>query len=335
MMEYPKLLRGLLDGHVLDANEAREFIGAVMDGAVTPVQAAGVLTALAARGERVSEVVGAAQAMRERSLHVEHDLPVVVDVCGTGGDGADTINISTIVAFVVAACDVPVAKHGNRAASSACGSADVLEMCNVPIDLDPQRAASALKRFKFTFMFAARYHPAMKNIAPVRRELGVRTLFNVLGPLTNPARATHQVVGVARESQLELVGDALQALGSQAGAVIHGSGIDEVAGDRPTMVYAFNQERSQRWMLDPAVYGVNVPLCEIQGGSREECRSAFISILEGEKSGRADVIALNAGLALHVSGKAADIGEGLAMAREVLANGKAYAIFDALRSLPA
>ncbi|GAC1392860.1 MAG: anthranilate phosphoribosyltransferase [Vulcanimicrobiaceae bacterium] len=335
MTEYPKLLRALLDGHVLDQDQAREFVGAVMDGALTPVQAAGVLTALAARGEQVSEVVGAAQAMRERSLHVAHTLPVVVDVCGTGGDGAETINISTIAAFVVAACGVPVAKHGNRAASSSCGSADVLEMCEVPIDLAPERAGEILEHLKFTFMFAPRYHPAMKNIAPVRRELGVRTLFNILGPLTNPARATHQVVGVARESHLELVGESLRALGSAAGAVIHGSGIDEVAGDRPTIVYAFNQERSQRWILDPSVYGVNVPLSEIRGGSRDGCRQAFMAILEGEKSGRADVVALNAGLVLHVSGKATDIGEGLEMAREVLANGRAHAVFQSMRSGPA
>lgn len=331
-VEFPRLLRGLLAGGVLSEDEARAFAGNIMDGTLSAVQAGAVLAVIAARGERVSEVVGAARAMRERSLHVEHNLPVVLDVCGTGGDGAETINISTIVAFVVAAAGVPVAKHGNRAASSSCGSADVLEATDIAIDRSPEQAATMLQELGFTFMFAPRYHPAMKNVAPVRSELGVRTLFNVLGPLTNPARATHQVVGVAREEHLELVAEALRRLGSVAGAVIHGSGIDEVVGDRPTIVYAFTQERAQRWVLDPAVYGVSVPTSEIHGGSRESCRQAFLSILEGERSGRSEVVALNAGLALHVSGKCDDIGEGLELARETIAGGKAYALFQKVRS---
>ncbi len=322
----------MLGGAILSEDEAQEFMGAIMDGTVTPVQAGGVLTAMAMRGERVSEVVGAARAMRERSLHVEHDLPVVVDVCGTGGDGANTINVSTIAAFVVAASGVPMAKHGNRAASSSCGSADVLEGAGVAIDVQPDRAARMLRRLNFAFMFAPRYHPAMKNVAPVRRELGVRTLFNILGPLTNPARATHQVVGVARDDHMELVGDALRALGSQAGAVICGAGVDEVVGDKPTMVYAFNQEHAQRWVLDPAVYGINVPMDEIKGGSGEACGGAMMAILQGERSGRADVIALNAGLALHVSGKTHDVGEGLALARDTLSSGKAYKLFQEVRA---
>ena len=321
-----------MDGAVLTEDESREFIGGFMDGSVSQVQAAALLTAIAVRGEAVSEVVGAARAMRERSLHVEHDLPVVADVCGTGGDGAETINISTIAAFVVAAAGVPMAKHGNRAASSSCGSADVLEQSGIAIDVSPESAAAMLQQLGFAFMFAPRYHPAMRSVAPVRRELGVRTLFNVLGPLTNPARATHQVVGVAREEHLELVGDALRALGSVAGAVIHGDGVDEIVGDRPTIVYAFNQERAQRWVLDPAVYGINAPLAEIKGGSGTACASAFLGILQGERSGRADVVALNAGLALHVSGKARDMAEGLDLARETLRSGKAYALLNEVKA---
>jgi anthranilate phosphoribosyltransferase len=331
-MEFAKQLRRVLDGGTLGEDEAREFIGGIMDGEVTAVQAGAMLTAMAMRGENVAEVVGAARAMRERSLQVEHTLPVVADVCGTGGDGAETINISTIAAFVVAAAGVPMAKHGNRAASSSCGSADVLESSGVAIDVPPEQAAKMLERLNFAFLFAPRYHPAMRNVAPVRRELGVRTLFNILGPLTNPARATHQVVGVARDTHLELVGDALQALGSVAGAVIHGAGVDEVVGEGPTVVYAFNQERAQRWVLDPAVYGVNVPLSEIKGGTGEACRSAFLAILEGERSGRADVVALNAGLALHVSGKSRDIAEGMELARETLRGGKAYALWKEVRA---
>ena len=331
-MDVPKLLRGLLDGARLSEDQAREFVGAIMDGKVTAVLAAGVLTAMASRGEDVDEVVGAARAMRERSLHVDHRLPLVLDVCGTGGDGAGTINISTIVAFVVAAAGVPVAKHGNRAASSSCGSADVLENSGIAIDLPPDRASAMLERLNFTFMFAQRYHPAMKYVGPIRRELGVRTIFNVLGPLTNPAAATHQVVGVARDAQLELVGESLRRLGTVAGAVIHGAGIDEVAGDAPTIVYAFNREIGQRWILDPKVYGIDVPRSEIQGETAGACGDAFAAILQGERSGRSDVIALNAGLALHVAGKVADIAEGIDLARATLASGKAHSLYEEVRT---
>lgn len=308
------------------------MIGAIMDGALSPVQAAGLLTAMAARGESIDEVVGAARAMRERSLHVEHGLPLVVDVCGTGGDAAGTINISTIVAFVVAACGVPVAKHGNRAASSACGSADVLEAAQLSIDLGPDRAASMLQSLNFAFLFAPLYHPAMKNVGPVRRDLGVRTIFNVLGPLTNPARATHQVVGVASEPHVDLVGEALRRLDVRAGAVVHGSGVDEVVGDRPTLVYQFDERGARRWRLNPADYGVSVALAELAGGSKEQCVAALDAVLQGERSGRAEVIALNAGLALHVSGKAARLEEGVEMAREALASGRAYETFRSVKA---
>src|SRR5579872_1895587 len=193
MSEFPALLRRLLLGEDLSRDEAATFVGELMDGNYTPAQASALLVALAAKGESVDEIAGAASAMRERSLHVEHGLPMVVDVVGTGGDHANTLNISTMAALVVASGGVPVAKHGNRAASSACGSADVLEAAGFPIEIAPERAAAMLRDCGFTFMFAPRYHPAMRNAAGVRRELGVRTIFNLLGPLTNPARASHAV----------------------------------------------------------------------------------------------------------------------------------------------
>ncbi len=201
-MEYAPLLRRLIAREDLSREEAAAMIGEIMDAAFTPVQAAALLAALASKGEAIAEVTGAAQAMRERALRVHHALPTVVDVVGTGGDGANTINISTLAALTVAAAGVPVAKHGNRAASSACGSADVLEAGGMRIDVGPDVASAMLEQANFAFMFAPRYHPAMKNVAPVRRELGVRTIFNVLGPLTNPAFATHQVVGVARADHI-------------------------------------------------------------------------------------------------------------------------------------
>ena len=326
------MLRRLLAGEGLTQQESAILIGEIMDGGLSPIQAAGLFTALAAKGESVDEIAGAARAMRERSLHVRHDLPVVADIVGTGGDGADTINISTMAALVVAAAGVPVAKHGNRAASSACGSADVLEAAGLELDVPPERAAEALARTGFAFLFAPRYHPAMKYVAPVRRELGVRTIFNILGPLCNPARATHQVVGVARPELLEPVGAVLRELGTQAAAVVHGpGGIDEIGGDGPTQVASFDADGPRRWTLDPAEYGVRASRADIAGGSLEACSEAFGAILGGEDSPRADVVALNAALALHLCRNALPMRDAYEVARSVQRSGKALLSFVAAR----
>lgn len=305
------------------------MFGAIMDGEFTPVQSAGLVVALASKGEHIDEIIGAAIAMRERSLHVEHELPLCVDVVGTGGDGANTINISTMAALVVAACGVPVAKHGNRAASSTCGSADVLEAAGFPVDIAPNVAAQMLAETNFTFMFALRYHPAMRYVAPVRRELGVRSVFNILGPLTNPARTNVQVVGVTDERLLEVVATVLRAVGVERGAVIWGAhGIDEVVGDAPSVIYSFNSSGTRRWSLDPHEYGVQAPLAAIAGGSVDICRDAFISILRGERSPRADVVALNAALVLVTIGTELRLQEAITRARHVMASGAAFETFE-------
>jgi anthranilate phosphoribosyltransferase len=328
-VQLAALLRGVLGGRSLTEDEAAATIGEIMDGSITAVQAAGLLTALAAKGETIDEVVGAARAMRERCVHVEHGLQTVVDVVGTGGDGANTINISTIAAIVVAAGGVAVAKHGNRAASSACGSADVLEAIGMAIDVGPAPAARMLRETNFTFLFAPRYHPAMKNVASVRRELGIRTIFNILGPLTNPASATHQLVGVARAEQVELVGSVLQALGVRAGAVVHAaSGIDEVGGEGPTTVYTFDEHERRRWILDPASYGIHAPLDSLRGGSVDGCRHALESILAGERSPRSDVVALNAGLVFTICSRTATLKEGIELSRTLLENGRAADVLE-------
>jgi anthranilate phosphoribosyltransferase len=333
-MEYAPLLRRLIAGEHLRASESAELIGAIMDGEFTLVQGAGLLVALASKGEHVDEIVGAARAMRERSLHVEHGLDEVLDVVGTGGDGANTINVSTMAALVVAAAGVRVAKHGNRAASSACGSADVLEATGLRVDIGPDRAAEMLHEANFTFMFAPRYHPAMKNVAPIRRELGVKTLFNILGPLTNPARANVAIVGVARPQLLELLGQVLHSLGVARGAVVHGSnGIDEVAGDVKTSVYSFDASGSRRYDIDPKELGIDAPLEAIVGGSLEACVAAFQSILAGERSGRADVVALNAALALTVAGVEPALDRALERAREILASGEALRTYERAKEI--
>jgi len=332
MNESRALLRALIAGHDLDDEQMAFAIGAIMDGAWSQVQAGAFLAALATKGEKPAEVVGAAEAMRARALHVEHELPLVVDTCGTGGDGAQTINISTAVAFVLAARGIAVGKHGNRAASSRCGSADVLEACGIRIDAPPEVARIALEHDRFAFLFAQLYHPAMREVAPVRRDLGVRTIFNLLGPLANPARATHQVIGVADEAHLELVGQALARLGAQAGAVVHATnGIDEIAGDVPTHVYQFTPQGARRWLLDPSDFAIFAPAASIAGGDPATNAAALRAILAGERSPRADVVALNAALGLVVAERASSLAEGLALARETLWNGAALAVFTSIR----
>jgi len=331
--DYPALLRGVLGGKHLSADEMAETIGAVMDETLSPVRASALLAALAAKGESVDEVVGAARAMRERSVRVEHGLPMVLDVVGTGGDNAHTINISTMAAFVVAGCGVPVAKHGNRAASSACGSADVLEALGVQIDRSPDASARVLRDHHIAFLFAQRHHPAMRVVGPIRRELGVRTIFNVLGPLTNPAGANRQLIGVARPEHVALVGDALRLLGAEAGAVIHGEdGLDEISGEAPTDVVQFDRSGVRHWTLHPADYGVSASREAIRGGDAATNAAAVLAILGGERSPRADLVLLNAALALVVAGEAVDVHDGMARARTSVETGRARAALDALRA---
>jgi anthranilate phosphoribosyltransferase len=331
-LDYPPLLRRVLAGTDLSAAEMAEVIGAIFDETMTPVRAAALLAAFAAKGETVDEVVGAARAMRERSVRVEHGLPMVLDIVGTGGDNSHTINISTAAAFIVAGCGVPVGKHGNRAASSSCGSADVLEALGVPIESSPDASARALREHNITFLFAQRHHPSMRAVGPIRRELGVRTIFNVLGPLTNPAGANRQLVGVARAEHAPLLAEALVALGADAGAVVHGGdGLDEISGEATTDVVQFDRDGMRRWTLDPTRYGVRATRAQIRGGDAATNAAALLAILDGERSPRADLVLLNAALALVVAGEAVDIDDGMARARTSVETGRARAALDALR----
>ncbi len=333
MNTFPALLRDVLGGRGLSSDEAASTIGAIMDETLSPVRAAALLVALHAKGETVAEVVGAARAMRARSLVVEHGLPLVVDVCGTGGDGASTINISTCVAFVVAGGGVAVAKHGNRSASSACGSADVLEALGVAIDCPPEISAQLLRDDGIAFLFAPRHHPAMRAVAPVRRELGIRTIFNLLGPLTNPAGAQRQIVGVPWLGAVDILSEALRALGGDAGAVVHAqNGLDEIAGDVPTAIAQFDAHGMRRWTLDPSAYGIFATRDDIRGGDALENAAALLAILAGEQSPRADLVALNAALAFVVAGVAGTIDDGLHLARRSIASGAAREKLEALRA---
>jgi anthranilate phosphoribosyltransferase len=334
MTEFAPLLRRVLDGKDLSHEEAATFVGEIMDGNCTQVQAAGLLAALAAKGESVDEIVGAARAMRERSLRVEHDLPMVVDVVGTGGDHANTVNISTMAALVVASAGIPVAKHGNRAASSACGSADVLEAMGLSLEIPPERAGQMLREGGFTFMFAPRYHPAMRNAAGVRRELGVRTIFNLLGPLTNPARATHLVVGVARESLVTRIGDALRALGAKRGAVVHGcSGVDEVVADAPTIVYEFDEGGARLHRIEPSDFRPEGTVRTPVAHSVEAAAETFREVLTGMPSPAADVVAMNAALVFRAIGVEEELASAYARARSLLSSGAVWPAFERAKAI--
>jgi anthranilate phosphoribosyltransferase len=329
---FPDVLNGVLGRRHLDADAMSTVVGALIDGSWTQAQGGGFLAALAGKGEAIGELVGAALALRQRALVVPHNLRLVLDVCGTGGDKAGTINISTCAGFVVAACGVPTAKHGNRAASSRCGSADVLEFLGVPIHRSPPAAGESLESDGFTFLFAQDYHPAMRTVASLRRELAIPTIFNLVGPLANPARATRQIVGVARAEHLELVGSALRMLGAEAAAVVHSSsGLDEIAGDGSTAVYRFNGAQTLRYEIDPSDYGIAASQADLAGADVAGNAAALVAILAGERSPRADVVALNAALALQVAGNADSLADGLSLARQALRSGAALEVFERAR----
>jgi anthranilate phosphoribosyltransferase len=324
--EHRRLLQRLIDRQDLEAEELERFMGAVMDGRVEPVEAAGVLVALRAKGETAVEVAAAARAMRERLILVPvADPDRAVDTCGTGGDGADTVNISTAAALLAAACGVPVAKHGNRSVSSNCGSADVLEAAGVRLDLGPEQLARLHEEVGIAFLFAPRLHPAMAAVMPVRRTLGVRTVFNLLGPLTNPAGAGRQVVGVWGREVQPLIAGALAELGSRHALVVHSDdGLDEISVLAPTTVIEVRDgEVAGEWRIDPPQLGVSAVRPEsLRGGTVEDNAGRLEAVMAGdESSAAAEAVALNAAAALYVAGRVTGLAEGLQQARESLAAG--------------
>ena len=327
----------LLEGESLSAQEAEAVMGEIMRGAATPAQIAGFLVALRSKGETVEEIVGCARAMRQAAVPVRPSRPDVIDTCGTGGDRAGTFNISTTTAFVVAGAGLGVAKHGNRSVSSRSGSADVLEALGVRLDLSPRQVAQAIDEIGIGFLFAPKLHPAMRHAIGPRRELGVRTIFNILGPLTNPAGATAQLLGVYDGALTEVLARVLQALGGRAAYVVHGAGgLDELTTAGPNRVSFFGIPPADGQVvtetLDPRALGFEpAPAEALRGGSPEENARITRAILSGEERGpRRDVVLLNAAAALVAGGAAADLEEGVARAAESLDSGAALRTLDAL-----
>ncbi len=318
-------IKRAVDGKHLERDEMYQVFSAVMDGQATDVQKSALLVALRMKGETPDEIAGAALAMRERVTPLDVDRDGLVDTCGTGGDGRGTFNISTIAALVAAGAGANVAKHGNRAVSSSCGSADVLSALGVHSDLDAPRMSEVLRRAGIAFLFAPKLHPAMSAVAAVRRELGVRTIFNVLGPLTNPAFARRQVLGVYNDRLTEVVAQVLAALGAEHALVVHSrDGLDEISVSAATHVCEVRNGEVRSYDVTPEEIGVSRHALErLAGGDAQQNASIARAILGGENGARHDVIVANAGAACYVAGLAPSIRDGVELAKESLRSGRA------------
>jgi anthranilate phosphoribosyltransferase len=318
-------LAKLVDRIDLSEQEAETVMLEIMDGTATQAQVAGYLMGLRQKGETVGEVVGSVKAMRSRATRIMVGAPIVVDTCGTGGDGADTFNISTTAAFVAAGAGITVAKHGNRSVSSRSGSADVLSSLGVKIDLEPSRVADCIDEVGIGFLFAPLYHGAMKQCAGVRQEMGIRTILNVLGPLANPAGATHQVLGVYDAKWTDILGRVLVELGSQHCIVVHGmDGLDEMTLSDRTRVAEGKGGVVSSYFITPEEFEVRrVARKEFTGGSSEDNARITTEILQGRKGPKRDIVCLNAAPAMVVGQKAKTLKDGFRLAQQTIDSGAA------------
>jgi anthranilate phosphoribosyltransferase len=319
-------------GEDLRETEMMAVMEEVMEGVATPAQIAALITALRIKGETVEEVTGAARIMRQKATRIDARSSIVVDTCGTGGDGRNTFNISTTTAFVVAAAGLTVAKHGNRAVSSGCGSADVLEALGVKIDAAPEIVEECLQQIGIGFLFAPRLHGAMKHAIGPRREIGIRTIFNMLGPLTNPAGATAQLIGVYDPRLTEMFAEVLKNLGTKRAFVVHGAdGLDEATVTGETRVSELKEGLVTTYNIDPMeLLGESFAAAELRGGDAETNARTTIEILSGETGARRGIVVLNAALAIVAGGKAAGIREGIAVAEACIDSGAARKKLQAL-----
>lgn len=329
----------------LSEPEMIEVMNQVMGGEATPAQVGAFITALRMKGETLAEIVGAAKVMRAHATpikvgsvvdidrdEINIDRETILDTCGTGGSGTKSFNISTTVALAVAACGAKVAKHGNRSISSACGSADVLEQLGVNLDVSPETVGRCVDEIGVGFLFAPALHGAMKHAIGPRREIGIRTIFNILGPLTNPAGADRQVLGVFKEELVEPMAKVLLNLGCRRGFVVHGSdGMDEITLTGPTLVAAISGKAVELQTIEPEQFGFErCALADLQGGDAEQNAAIVRSILSGTKGPKRNIVLLNGAYALVAAGLVAEVDEGIDRLQEVLDNGKAQQTLDAL-----
>lgn len=317
-------------GEALNREDARAAFEIIMSGEATPSQIGGFLMALRVRGETVDEIVGAVGAMRARMLTVEAPTDAI-DIVGTGGDGAGTYNISTLAALIVAGAGVPVAKHGNRALSSKSGTADALSCLGVKLDIGPDLISRCISEAGLGFMFAQQHHSAMRHVGPTRVELGTRTIFNLLGPLSNPAGVTRQLVGVFAPQWVVPVAEVLRDLGSKSVWVVHGEGLDEITTTGVTQVAALENGAIRTFELTPGDFGLEtVLLADLKGGDGAHNAVALKGVLEGDATPYRDISLANAAASLVIAGRAANLGEGMELARQSLASGAANATLERL-----
>ncbi len=331
-MDIRKAIQTVVTGSHLSEAQAEAVAEAIMRGEATPAQIAALLVALRVKGETVEEITGFVRAMRAGAATVPARSDDLVDTCGTGGDGAQTFNISTVAALVAAGAGCKVAKHGNRSVSSRCGSADVLAALGVDIEMSPERAAACIDEIGVGFLFAPQYHPGARHAAGPRREIGVRTIFNVIGPLLNPAGARRQVMGVYRAGLTEPIAQVLGRLGSQHCLVVCGEdGLDEITLAGRTFVSELRGGRVRSLTLTPAALGVSAaPTEALRGGDVAENAEITRAILAGAAGPRRDAVLVNAGAAIYVAGRAADIAEGVRRAAAAIDSGRARAVLEAL-----
>ncbi|WP_457567998.1 anthranilate phosphoribosyltransferase [Desulfurobacterium sp.] len=334
-MEFKEILEDVINGKNLSYEETKDLFGKIMGGELTPAQIAGILVAMRMKGETTEEIAGAASAMRDKSRKVvlSEDLKErIVDTCGTGGDLKGTFNVSTTVAFVLAAGGVPVAKHGNRSVSSRCGSADILEALGVKIDLQPDEVGRCIEETGFGFMFAPVFHPAMANVIKPRRELGVRTVFNILGPLTNPAGARRQLMGIFDGELSERIAGVLSKLGVKRACIVHGfDGTDEVTVCDRTKITELSDGEIKSYVVSPEDFGFErAETEEIRAAdSLEENKKMIEAILKGDDdSARRDMVALNAGFGFYVAEKVSSPMEGVSLALELLKTGRPFSVLQ-------
>ncbi len=337
-MDIREAIQKVVDRTDLTEGQMYGAINSIMSGEVSPVLIGSFLTGLRMKGETVEEITGAVRVMREKVTFIDTGVDmsaggVVVDTCGTGGDGAATFNVSTAAAFVVAGCGITVAKHGNRAVSSSCGSADVLEAAGVNLNLDPQQVSKCIKKCGIGFLFAPALHGAMKHAIGPRKEIGIRTIFNILGPLTNPSGANVQVLGVFSEQLIEPLAHVLGKLGTRRALVVHGEGgLDELTVTGTTAVAEFCNGRVETYRVSPEQFGLNrATIDDIRGGNdAKESAMMMESILNGEPGARRDMVVLNAGAALMAAGLADDLRGGITLAADCIDSGSAAATLAAL-----
>ncbi|MCT4687601.1 anthranilate phosphoribosyltransferase [Vallitalea sp.] len=311
----------------IDLSEAEmmDCVEKIMTGEVSDILIASFLTAMTIKGETIEEITGGAKVLRRKAVPVNLNDLYTVDTCGTGGDGFSTYNISTTTSIVIAAAGIPVVKHGNRSVSSNCGSADVLERLGINIDLTPKQSELMVRDIGICFLFAPKYHQTMKYVAPVRRDLGFRTIFNILGPLANPAKANAQIVGVYDENMMNKIAHVLSNLGVERALVVHGKdGLDELTITCDSKVTELNNKSIKTYEINPRMYGIEkAKMKDITGGTAQENAEIIRKLLDGKKGAKRNILVLNAGAAIYVAGKADSLEKGINIAGEIIDSGKA------------